>query len=408
MRDRASSHPPSLRNYGMPHVHVGDSPGALRLSSDEKPEIHLMDFNEREVIEKTLSSIEECIPYLDKDSITWIDLRGIGHAPTFEKLGEIFGIHPLAVEDLVHVPQRPKSEVFDKQQLFVSRMVSMREGELVTEQFGILFGKGWVVTVQEERHVDCLDPVRSRIRTDRGLIRKLGSDYLAYALLDAVIDGFYPVLEKYGEMLDELELHVLKTHYATSSEIFQLKRELLELRRSIWPQRDLLSQLLRDESPHIREETRRYFRDTYDHAVQIMDMVETFREIASSMMDLLMTSVSNRLNEVMKVLTIVSTIFLPMTFVAGVYGMNFNPEASRFNMPELNWRYGYPFSLAVMVLSAVVLLLYYRSRGWIGRRGDTFARVMTRIRRQEPRPRRNGQKSPPATVAKKREPRAGA
>ncbi|NUP09616.1 MAG: magnesium/cobalt transporter CorA [Polyangiaceae bacterium] len=376
------------KNLEIPHETVGAMPGTLHIESDEKPRIFLVDYSESNVEERELAEIDDCIPYIDQQSITWIDIRGIGHEPVFRRLAEIFDIHPLALEDLVNVPQRPKSEAYPSQHIFVCRMVSLLDGDLKTEQFGILFGKGYVVTVQEEPLVDCLDPVRQRIRRGRGLIRKAGSDYLAYALLDAVIDGFYPVLEKYGETLDELELHVLKTQHASSNEIFGLKRELLQLRRAIWPQRDLLSQLLRDDSPHINEETRRYYRDTYDHSVQIMDMVETFREIASSLMDLLMTGVSNRLNEVMKVLTIVSTIFLPMTFIAGVYGMNFNPEISKWNMPELNWVHGYPFSLALMVVSATLLLLYYRSRGWIGGRHDRLGRALDRLQGKAGRGRR--------------------
>lgn len=367
------------RVYELPPDPVGAMPGTLVIESDEPPRIFMLDYGASGVEERELDNIDDCIPFIDSQSITWIDVRGIGHRPTFAKLAAIFKIHPLAMEDLVNVPQRPKSEVYPDQQIFVSRMVTLRDAALQSEQLGILFGKGFVVTVQEERDVDCLDPVRARIRNDRGMIRRLGSDYLAYAILDAVIDGFYPVLEMFGEALDELELHVLDTQNASSREIFTVKRELLQLRRAIWPQRDLLAQLLRDESPHIKEETRRYYRDTYDHAVQVMDMVETFREIASSLMDLLMTGVSNRLNEVMKVLTIVSTIFLPMTFVAGVYGMNFNVDKSELNMPELNWRYGYPFSLVLMVASAGLLLLYYRSRGWIGGNTGAYERVMARL-----------------------------
>jgi magnesium transporter len=353
----------------------GAAPGTLRIESDERPKIYLMDFGVEHLQEVELATIDEVVPYLDKDSITWIDVRGIGHRATYERLGEIFKIHPLALEDMVNVPQRPKSDVYPDQQLIITRMVNIYEGGLTSEQLSILFGKGFVVTVQEERDVDCLDPLRARIRAGRGPIRRVGSDYLAYALLDSVIDGFFPVLEHYGEEIDELEMRVLSSKRSSSNEIFALKRELLTLRRAAWPQRDLMSSLLRDDSPHIKPETRLYLRDTYDHAVQIMDMVETFREIASSLMDLLMTGVSNRLNETMKVLTIVSSVFLPMTFVAGIYGMNFNREASPYNMPELDWAYGYPFSYALMAVAAGSLLLFYRSRGLIGNKADAYAKA---------------------------------
>lgn len=372
--------PRSVRE--MPHEEFAASPEALHLddTNDQRPRIVLFDYGPDHISEHVLEKVEDCVPFLDADSVSWLDIRGITHKQTFVKLGEIFKIHPLALADMVNVPQRPKTESDREQHLIITRMVSLVGHQLQTEQFAILFGKGFVVTVQEEPDVDCLDPLRERIRVSGGNIRKAGSDYLAYALFDAVIDGFYPVLERYGEALEELELRLLSPHGASSTDIFAIKRELLQLRRAIWPQREVLTQIMRDESAHIHDATRPYFRDTYDHAVQIMDMVETFRELASSLMDLHMSSISNRLNEVMKVLTIVSTIFLPMTFIAGVYGMNFHHESSPFNMPELDWYYGYPFSLVLMVASVVGLLLVYRSRGWIGRRGDALGSVLTGFR----------------------------
>jgi magnesium transporter len=378
-------HTATLEIDMLPHEPArGAAPGTLRFDSDAPPKIFIMDFGIDHLQERELDTIDDVIPYLDKESISWIDIRGIGHQPTYERLGEIFKIHPLALEDMVNVPQRPKSDVYDDQQLVITRMVNIHEGVLTSEQMSILFGKGFVVTVQEEREVDCLDPLRARIRAGRGQIRKIGADYVAYALLDTVIDGFFPVLEHYGEQIDELEMRVLSSKGTMSNDIFALKRELLALRRAAWPQRDLLSGILREDSPHIKPETRIFLRDTYDHSVQIMDMVETFREIASSLMDLLMTGVSNRLNETMKVLTVVSSIFLPMTFVAGIYGMNFNPDASPLNMPELNWHYGYPFSFALMAFSAVTLLLYYRSRGLIGSKGDAYS-LAKRLIKGKPR-----------------------
>ena len=384
MPQRASDEetaPPSVRG-DLPHEPPrGASPGTLRIESDERPQLYLMDFSEGHLHEHALSSIDDCIPYLEKHGVTWLDIRGIGHLPTFERLGEIFGIHPLPLEDMVNVPQRPKTDVYKDQQLFITRMVSIHDGKLFSEQMSILFGKGFVVTIQEERDVDCLDPLRTRIRSGRGLIRTTGTDYIAYALLDSVIDGFFPVLEHFGEQIDELELRVLSNEGVSSGEIFALKRELLQLRRAIWPQRDLLGQLIRDDHPLIHPDTRIYLRDTYDHTVQVMDMVETFREIASSLMDLLMTLVSNRLNETMKVLTVVSSIFMPMTFVAGIYGMNFNTAASPWNMPELNWSWGYPFSFVLMALSATTLVLYYRWRGLIGSKTDAYARARRAVKR---------------------------
>jgi magnesium transporter len=383
------------------HETPGAPPGTLLIDDDSRPDIRLVDYDVNTVREHPVRSLDEIARYLEDDrpTVTWIDVRGIGHRETFERLGQIFQLHPLALEDVVNVPQRPKTDQYPTQQLLVTRMVNIDErGELVTEQLSILFGKGFVLTVQEEPRVDCLDPVRQRIRSGRGNIRKSGADYLAYAIFDAVIDGFYPVLESYGERLEELELRVsdLDRPTGTSTEIFQLKRDLLTLRRAIWPQRDLLSSLLRDQSPHISAETRIYLRDTYDHAVQVMDMVETFREIASGLMDLYMTGVSHRLNEVMKVLTILSTIFLPMTFIAGVYGMNFDTGLSPLNMPELKWFFGYPFSLVLMAVSAGTLLLYYRSKGWIGAEGSWGASPARRIKKILRRRARSTIPPPPA------------
>lgn len=347
----------------------GAPPGTLVVDEGEKTRIFLIDYCAKHVVEKELAHIDECIQYLedDIDSVTWVDVRGIRDQKTLERMGEIFGIHPLALEDVVNVPQRPKTDSYPEQQLVISRMVQLDDaGVLRTEQLGIVFGRTYVLTIQEEASRDCLGSVRERIRNGRGSIRTNGGDYLAYALLDAVIDGFYPVLEELGERLEDLEVEAASAPQGMSKRIHDIKRELLTMRRAIWPQRDLINGMLRDESEHITRETRVYLRDTYDHAVQVMDMVETFREIASGLMDLYLSGVSNRMNEIMKVLTVISTIFLPITFIAGVYGMNFDHEAGPMNMPELKWRYGYPFSLALMAVSVFGLLVFYRRKGWLG------------------------------------------
>lgn len=379
---------PESSRHAIPIEETSAAPGTLHISGTEKPRIFLLDYTPHGIVEKELSDIDECLPYLDKDdSVTWIDVRGISHLRTFERIGEIFKLHPLALEDCTNVPQRPKSDIYDERQVIITRMASIFEGRLFTEQLAIVFGDRFVLTVQEEPDTDCLDPLRQRLRLGRGTIRKAGADHLAYALVDAVVDGFYPLLEHYGEALEELELRVASMRHTNSREIFDMKRELLELRRSVWPQRDLLAGLLRDDSAHITPETRVYMRDTYDHVVQVMDMVESFREIASSLMDLFMSGQSNRMNEIMKVLTILSTIFLPMTFIAGVYGMNFHTERSPLNMPELDWTWGYPFALAVMFLSAALLLGYYWKKGWIGASGrQPFATKLTRLARKIGRP----------------------
>ncbi|MCC6555100.1 MAG: magnesium/cobalt transporter CorA [Polyangiaceae bacterium] len=346
-------------------------PGTLLVESTARPKIVVIDYDAKVVVEKEIPDLEHCVEYLtdDRPSITWVDVRGIGHKETFERMGEVFKVHPLALEDMVNVPQRPKADAYADHHLIIARMAQIGEsGCLRTEQLAILLGPTYVLTVQEEADWDVIESVRDRIRKGRGAIRERGADYLAYSLLDAVIDGFFPVLERMGERIEELELAVTLARTPMSRPIHDVKRELLTLRRAIWPQRDLINALLREETPLISKETRLHLRDTYDHAVQVMDMVETFREITSGLMDLYLSGVSNRMNEIMKVLTIISTIFLPITAIAGIYGMNFRHESSPWNMPELDWYWGYPYVIALMTLSVVGLLWYYYRKGWVGHR----------------------------------------
>jgi magnesium transporter len=233
------------------------------------------------------------------------------------------------------------------------------------EQVSLVLGKHYLLTVQEEPSRDCFQPVRDRIRAGKGSIRKQGPDYLAYTLIDAIIDGFFPVLEAYGERIEELEDEVVtKPTRRTIEKIYQIRRELLALRRAIWPQRDAINSIIRDGSDLISPEVRVYLRDCYDHAVQVMDMVETYRELTSGLMDIYLSSVGNRMNEIMKLLTVISSIFIPLTFIAGVYGMNFNTEKSPLNMPELNWYWGYPACLGLMAAIAIGLIFFFWRRGW--------------------------------------------
>jgi magnesium transporter len=351
----------------------GAPPGTLVVEAGARSRIFLMDYcHDRVVVEKELASIDEVVPYLEDDtpSISWIDVRGLTDRATLERMGEIFRIHPLALEDVVNVPQRPKTDAYPEQQLVITKMVSLVDGDVGAEQVGIIFGKGYVLTVREEPQRDCLESVREMLRRGRGSIRSHGADHLAYAIIDAAVDSFYPVLETMGEQLDALELDAATAPRGVSRRIHFVKRELLTVRRCIWPQRDLVNALLRDGSPHVTAETRLFLRDTYDHVVQVMDMVETFREIAGGLMDLYLSGVSNRMNEIMKVLTIISTIFLPMTFIAGLYGMNFDTNVSHLNMPELKWRYGYLFAVGLMAASSIGLMGFYVRKGWIGRGGE--------------------------------------
>ncbi|MGG6292802.1 magnesium/cobalt transporter CorA [Leptolyngbya sp. AN02str] len=346
----------------------GAMPGTLDIEDDAPPPIiDLIDYSDTLALRQVMQTPEDCAHYLDTESISWVDVRGLGSEDILQRLGQVFNLHPLVLEDVVNVPQRPKYEEYTGQVLFIARMVTpVESGQgFYSEQVSFILGKHYLLTVQEEPEYDCFGPVRERIRQGKGNMRKKHADYLAYCLIDAIIDGFFPVLEAYGEALEELEDEVVaKPDRYTLEKIHSLKRELLTLRRTIWPQRDAINTLIRDSSDLISDEVRVYLRDCYDHAVQVLDMVETYREVASSLMDVYLSSVSNRMNEVMKFLTVVSSIFIPLTFIAGVYGMNFNPDSSPLNMPELEWFWGYPLCLLVMGSIALGLILYFRKQGW--------------------------------------------
>lgn len=369
------------RHWDYHYDEVGMAPGTLVIDEDASPtELTLIDYSETSAIRRKLRSPEEAAAHLDTHSISWIDLQGLGNEDVLNRLGRVFHLHPLVLEDVVNVPQRPKIEYYDDQVLIITRMVMMAEESddddphFTSEQLSFVLGRNYLLTVQEELDQDCLDPVRNRIRQDVGRIRSEGADYLAYALLDAVIDAYFPVLEEYGEYIESLEDEVIfnPTRH-TVQKIYRVRRELMSLRRSIWPQRNALNQLIRDGSSDlISAESRVYLQDCYDHVVQVLDIVETYRELTANLMDVYLSSVSNRMNEVMKTLTVISSIFIPLTFIVGVYGMNFNPNASPWNMPELEAYWGYPICWGVMIAIALALSYYFWRKGWFD---DTATKV---------------------------------
>ncbi len=346
----------------------GTAPGTLHIEKDASPtQIVLIDYNEAKATRVQLRTPEACAPYLDSESVSWVDVLGLGSEDILQRVGKVFGLHPLVLEDVVNVPQRPKVEDYDDQLVIIAQMVMLKEtGDgFWIEQVSFVLGKHYLLTVQEEPQRDCFGSVRDRIRTNKGMVRKSGSDYLAYTLLDAIIDGFFPVLEAYGERIEELEDEVVTNPTRqTLQKIYQVRRELLGLRRSIWPQRDAINSLIRDGSDLISPNVQIYLRDCYDHTIQVLDMVETYRELASGLMDVYLSSVGNKMNEIMKLLTVISSIFIPLTFIAGVYGMNFNTEKSPLNMPELNWYWGYPLCLGAMAVVAASLVYFFWRRGW--------------------------------------------
>ena len=344
----------------------GTAPGTLRapeVRRAEKVVIHVISFGPDRIEERDLESVEEAFPYRDAPGVTWIDVTGLHDLELLRKLGEHFGLHPLALEDVLNVGQRPKIDDYETHQFIVMKEPHW-DGALELEQVSLFLGKSYVISFQEMPG-DCFDPIRERIRKEKGRMRKMGADYLAYALIDELVDESFPVLEKLGERIEELEEAVLANPTRdTLLAIRQVKHDLLYLRRAAWPQREVIHAMQREDTRFVHKDTRVYLRDLYDHAVQILDIIESYRDLVGGMFDVYLSSLSNRMNEIMKVLTIISTIFIPLTFIAGVYGMNFDTSASPWSMPELHWRYGYLVALTVMGAIALAMLLYFRRRKW--------------------------------------------
>ncbi|HWB21050.1 MAG TPA: magnesium/cobalt transporter CorA [Phycisphaerales bacterium] len=337
----------------------GSAPGTLTIDpAAPKPEIRLFAYSADAFLEQKLSDPAQIAQYRNKYPVLWIDLDGLGDESVLKSIATQFNLHPLAMEDVVNVHQRSKVDQYGDHLYMVSRMVTFND-RLHAEQVSLFLGRDFVITFQEHPG-DVFDPLRDRIRTNKGRIRKLAADFLAYSLIDAIIDSYFPVLETYGESIETLEDHAaFKPDRPCMTRIHDLRHDLLALRRAIWPQRESLNSLLRLELPLITPETRLYLRDAYDHCVQIIDIIETYRELTSGLMEVYLSSLSNRLNEVMKVLTIIATIFIPLSFIAGVWGMNFQ------HMPELRWTFGYPLAITLMALTALAFLIYFWRKGWL-------------------------------------------
>jgi magnesium transporter len=354
------------RKPRMTHLPPGSAPGTLIPAPDaEKTTLHIIAYGPDGLEEKELKDAGEIRKFIGKWPVIWLNVEGLGSADVVKEVGEIFNIHHLALEDVLNVHERAKIERYNDDLFLVMHMMEFKD-HLEQEQLSVFSGKHFAVTFQEGP-IDTLDPARERIRKNQGHIRKLGSDYLIYSIIDSVLDNYFPILETYGELLDKLEDEIItKPSHEVVANVHAVKRELLTLRRAVWPLREAINTLIRDMEVTFSEETRIHLRDCYDHAVRIIDFIETYRELAADLMDVYLSSLSNRMNEVMKVLTIITTLFVPPTLIAGIYGMNFNTEVSPYNMPELNWFFGYPFALFLMLAltSGVVILLWYK--GWLG------------------------------------------
>jgi magnesium transporter len=335
-------------------VHIGEK-------RTEKVRITIIDYEESQFEEKELDTIEECFPFKDKPTVTWINIDGIHEVDIIEKLGKRFEIHPLVLEDIVNTGQQPKMEDLEQYVFVILKMLFYDEEtkEIKPEQVSLILGANFVITFQE-REGDVFNPIRDRIRKAKGRIRRMKADYLAYSLLDTIVDHYFVVLEKLGERIEGLEEELITDPMPeTLQTIHALKRELIFLRKSVWPLREAVNSLERGGSSLIHESTGIYLRDVYDHTIQVIDTIETFRDMVSGMLDVYLSSVSNRMNEVMKVLTIIATIFIPLTFIAGIYGMNFK------YIPELEWHWGYVGALILMGLIAFVMMLYFRRKRWL-------------------------------------------
>lgn len=347
-RSRKSGLPPGAL------VHIGD-----KITAEVK--ITIIDYDEANFQERTPKTIDECAVFKDKNTVTWINIEGIQEIKIIEKLGECYGLHPLVMEDILNTDQRPKIEDYKDYLYIVLKMLHDRETEeTVTEQISLVLGPGFVISFQEGIEGDVFNSVRERLRTAKGRIRSMGADYLAYSLIDAIVDNYFVILERTGDWIEDLEDELLEhPSTQTRNEIHQLKREMIFLRKAVWPLREVVGAMERGESSLITAPTRIYLRDVYDHTIQVIDAIEASRDMLSGMLDLYLSGINNRMNEIMKFLTIIGTIFIPLTFIVGVYGMNFE------FMPELKWRWGYFAVLAFMLGIIAVMLLFFKKKKWL-------------------------------------------
>jgi magnesium transporter len=343
---------------------AGSSPGTLVHVGDRKADdirISMLHYDTAALMEKTLSHVEAALPLLKPATTSWINIDGIHDIVFMEQIGKHFGIHPLTLEDVLNTTQRPKAEAFDDYLFVVLKMLHYDEKEdfISSEQISLILKENVLISFQEAAG-DVFEPVRERIRKGKGRIRTSGCDYLAYALVDAIVDNYFLILEKLGEKLEALE-ETIDDHADSGvlEEIHTIRRELIYLRKQVWPLREIIAHFLKTDAAFIGEDTGMFMRDVYDHTIQTIDTIESFRDILSGMQDLYLSIISNRMNEVMKVLTIIATIFIPITFIAGVYGMNFT------HMPELTWRWGYLSAWIVILAIIGGMLVFFRHKKWV-------------------------------------------
>jgi len=354
------------RNLSKP----GSSPGEIIISPESpKPVISRLSFNQFEWIESCIVDVEE-LRNLPANSIHWINLDGLGDADTLKALGGFYNIHPLALEDIVSSQiQRPKLEEYDDSLFIIARMPVFKNGkcsDYETEQLSLFLTDNVVITFQEIPNGDPFNGVRERLRRGKGKIRSRGADYLSYAILDAAIDSFFPVIDERSDEIELVEIEILERPNSSAlKRVHTLKQELIMIRRSLWPLREVINSLIRDTSDRVTDETKLFLRDCYDHTSLALDLTETYRELCSDLTEMYLSNMSHKLNEVMKFLTMITTIFVPLTFIVGVYGMNFDTTSSPWNMPELRSQYGYPLVMISMLVVALGFIGYFRRKRWL-------------------------------------------
>lgn len=343
---------------------AGAPPGTLIHIGEvkvEKVSISVIDYDEENLGEKEIENIKDIITLKEKPTVTWINVNGIHDVEIIEKIGDIFSLHPLLMEDIMNTGQRPKMENFEEYIFVVLKMLCYddREDGVIVEQVSLILGPNYLISFQEVEG-DVFETIRDRLKNAKGRIRKKGADYLLYALIDAIVDNYFIILEKFGEKIENIEEELIsESKVETLHSIQKIKREMIYLRKSVWPLREVVNSLQREESAIIEKSTDIFLRDVYDHTIQVIDSIESYRDVVSGMLDLYLSSISNKMNEVMKVLTIFAAIFIPLTFIAGIYGMNFN------FMPELSWRWGYFGALIFMVFVGVTMLIYFKRKRWM-------------------------------------------
>jgi magnesium transporter len=335
-------------------VHIGEK-------IDREIKITVTDYSEALCEEKEIKALKECFYHTDRSIISWINVEGLHEIEVIQRVGECEGLHPLVLEDILNTDQRPKLEDFGEYLYIVLKMLRKGEGtDIATEQVSLILGVNFVISFQEGIKGDVFDPIRERIRNGKGKLRSMGADYLAYSLMDAIVDNYFVVLEVTEERIELLEEEVMVSPSAeTVRKLHKLKRDMILLRKSVWPLREVLAAMTRRESKLISDQVALYLRDVYDHVIQVIDIIEVSRDILSGMLDIYLSSMSNKLNEVMKFLTVIGTIFMPLTFLVGVYGMNFK------YLPELEWHYGYCAVWIFMVALSVAMILYFKRKRWL-------------------------------------------